>query len=48
MRAKTPDEIKIMREGGKKLAQVSQFVAQKAQPGNTPRELADIAQEEVK
>ena len=48
MRAKTPDEIKIMREGGKKLAQVLQFVAQKAQPGNTPRELADIAQEEVK
>ena len=48
MLAKTPDEIKIMREGGKKLAQVLQFVAQKAQPGNTPRELADIAQEEVK
>ena len=48
MRAKTPAEIEIMREGGKKLAQVLQSLAKKVQPGITPRELADIAEDEVK
>lgn len=48
MRAKTPDEIEIMREGGKKLAQTLQKLAAKVQPGITPRQLADIAEEEAK
>lgn len=47
MRAKTPAEIEIMREGGKKLAQTLDILAKKVQPGITPRELADIAEEEV-
>ncbi|MDO8592097.1 MAG: type I methionyl aminopeptidase [bacterium] len=48
MRAKTPAEIEIMREGGKKLAQTLDILAKKVQPGITPRELADIAEVEVK
>jgi methionyl aminopeptidase len=48
MRAKTPAEIEVMREGGKKLAQTLDILAKKVQPGITPRELADIAEEEVK
>ncbi|MBI2008836.1 type I methionyl aminopeptidase [Candidatus Saccharibacteria bacterium] len=48
MRAKTPAEIEIMREGGKKLAQTLQKLAVKVQPDITPRELANIAEEEVK
>ena len=48
MRAKTPDEIEIMRKGGKKLSQTLQKLAAKVQPGVTGRQLADIAQEEIK
>ncbi len=48
MRAKTPAEIEIMREGGKRLAQVLQVLADKVQPGITPRELAESAEAEVK
>lgn len=48
MRAKTPTEIEIMRTGGKKLATVLQSLAKKVQPGVSPRELADIAEQEVK
>jgi len=48
MRAKTPDEIKIMREGGKRLAQTLQKLAAQIRPGITPRDLADIAEAEVK
>lgn len=48
MRAKTPAEIEIMREGGKKLAQVLQFVAKEVRADITPRQLADIAEDKVK
>lgn len=48
MRAKTPDEIEIMREGGKKLAQTLQKLAEHVQPGVSPRELVAIAETEVK
>ncbi len=48
MRAKTPAEIEIMREGGKKLAEVLQSVAKKVQPAVTPRELAGVAEEQAK
>ncbi len=48
MRAKTPDEIEIMREGGKKLAQTLNLLAKKVQPGITPRQLADTAEVELK
>jgi methionyl aminopeptidase len=48
MRAKTPAEIEIMREGGKKLARTLDILAKKVQPGITPRQLADIAEVEVK
>ncbi|MEK7096254.1 MAG: type I methionyl aminopeptidase [Patescibacteria group bacterium] len=48
MRAKTPAEIEIMREGGKKLAQVLQILAGQIKPGVSPRELATAAETEVK
>lgn len=48
MRAKTPDEIKIMREGGQKLAATLQLLGKKVEPGITPRELADMAEAEAK
>lgn len=48
MRAKTPAEIEIMREGGRKLAEVLQNLAKKVEPGVTSRQLADMAEAEVK
>lgn len=48
MRAKTPAEIEIMREGGKKLAGVLQILARQIKPGITSRELAESAEAEVK
>ncbi len=48
MRAKTAAEIEIMREGGKKLASVLQILAGQVKPGTSPRELATIAEAEVK
>lgn len=48
MRAKTPNEIEIMRAGGQKLAAVLQNLAEKVQPDITPRELAEIAEKEIK
>lgn len=48
MRAKTPVEIEIMRQGGKKLAQVLQILAGQIKPGVTARELAIAAEAEVK
>lgn len=48
MRAKTPAEIDIMREGGKKLAQTLQKLAANVQPGVSPRDLVAMAEEEVK
>lgn len=48
MRAKTPAEIEIMREGGKKLAQVLQILAGRITPGMSPRELAEAAEVEIK
>lgn len=48
MRAKTPAEIEIMREGGKKLAEVLRLLAGQVKPGITPRQLADTAEEEVR
>ena len=48
MRAKTPDEIEIMRTGGQKLAQILQATAKKVVPGVTPKELTVFAAEQIK
>ncbi len=48
MRAKTPAEIEIMRTGGKKLAGVLQILAKQIKSGITPRQIADLAEVEVK
>lgn len=48
MRAKTPAEIEIMRAGGKKLAEVLQILAGQIKPGITPRQLAAVAEVEIK
>lgn len=48
MRAKTPAEIEIMREGGKKLARVLQILAGQIKPGVRPRQLVDVAEAEIK
>lgn len=42
---KTPDEIRLMREGGKILAEILQTLKQAAKPGVTPRELDRMAEE---
>jgi methionyl aminopeptidase len=44
---KTPAEIEAMRRGGKILAQVLQTVAAAVKPGVTPKELSQLAGEEV-
>jgi len=43
IRLKTKEEIKILREGGKKLASVLNMVAEKAVPGATTGELEALA-----
>lgn len=48
MRAKTPDEIEIMRAGGQKLAQILGATAKKVVPGVTPKELTAFAAEQIK
>jgi methionyl aminopeptidase len=48
MRSKTPDEIKIMREGGKLLATILNELAQKVEPGITGKDISAIASEQIK
>lgn len=48
MRAKTPEEIDIMREGGRKLAQILNKLSLKVQPGINGVEISDLALQEVK
>jgi methionyl aminopeptidase len=48
MRAKTPQDLKAMREGGKLLAAILKDLAAKAVPGTTPRELSADAAEQIK
>ncbi len=44
IRYKTPEEIKIMREGGKILAQILQSTAAQVEPGKTAKELDAVAE----
>jgi methionyl aminopeptidase len=48
MRPKTPSEIEIMREGGKKLATILNMLAGKVEAGVSPKDLSAIAAAEVK
>ncbi len=48
MRAKTPAEIELMREGGKKLARILQDSAKQIVPGTKPKELTAFAAEQIK
>jgi methionyl aminopeptidase len=48
MRPKTPSEIEIMREGGKKLATILNMLESKVEAGISPKDLSAIAAEEVK
>jgi methionyl aminopeptidase len=48
MRPKTPSEIEIMREGGKKLATILNMLAAKVEVGISPKDLSAIAAQEIK
>lgn len=48
MRAKTPDEIELMRQGGKKLAQILNMLAGRVEPGIRPTEISELAAKEIK
>lgn len=48
MRAKTPEEIEIMREGGRKLAQILNTLALRVQPGVSGTQISDLALKEAK
>lgn len=48
MRAKTPADLKSMREGGKLLAKILNDLAAKTVPGIKPKELAADAEEQIK
>ncbi len=48
MIAKTPQEVAILREGGKRLARHVRILSEMVQPGVSPRELEDKAREMVK
>jgi methionyl aminopeptidase len=48
MRPKTPSEIEIMREGGKRLATILNMLAGKVEAGISPKDLSAIAAAEVK
>jgi methionyl aminopeptidase len=48
MRPKTPEEIEIMREGGKRLATILNMLAGKVEAGISPKDLSAIAAAEVK
>ena len=45
---KTPEEIKILRQGGQILASVLREVAEKVRPGVTTEELNNLAQKQIK
>jgi methionyl aminopeptidase len=48
MRPKSPTEIEKMREGGKMLATILNFLGGKVEPGIKPKDIAKIAAEEIK
>jgi methionyl aminopeptidase len=48
MNPKSANEIEIMREGGKILATILNDLAQKVQPGITPKDISKIAAEQIK
>jgi methionyl aminopeptidase len=48
MKAKTPDEIEIMREGGRKLAVILNMLAGKVEPGIKPTDISALAADEIK
>jgi methionyl aminopeptidase len=48
MRPKSPTEIEKMREGGKMLATILNFLGGKVEPGVKPKDIAKIAAEEIK
>jgi methionyl aminopeptidase len=48
MRPKTPDEIAKMREGGKMLATILNSLQEKVLPGVRPKDIANIAADEIK
>jgi methionyl aminopeptidase len=48
MRPKTSDEIEAMREGGKRLATILQLLAGKVAPGVKPKDISELAAEEIK
>lgn len=48
MRAKTPTEIDIMREGGGKLAEILRTLSEKVEVGVLPTDIAKIASREIK
>ncbi len=48
MRSKTPDEIEIMREGGKRLAGILNELSTMVRPGVTPAEISQKAAELIK
>lgn len=45
---KTPEEIKILREGGKKLGQILRQISEEVVIGNTGRKLNDLAEKLIK
>lgn len=47
-KVKTATEITAMRESGRMLASVLQFLAERAEPGMSTKDLADLAAEELK
>jgi len=48
MSIKTPDEIAIMREGGRRLAVIRDLLAAAVKPGVKPTDLSAIAREQIK
>ncbi len=48
MSPKTPAEIEIMREGGKRLATILNELAQKVEPGITGKDIAALASDQIK
>lgn len=48
MKPKTPDEVEIMREGGRRLAKILNGLAEMAEPGISPKDISKKAAEEIK
>jgi methionyl aminopeptidase len=48
IRPKTPDEIKYMHEGGRRLAVIRELLAKQVVPGATGKDISALAKEEIK